>query len=128
MRMIAGIAAAALVATALAAPADARRRHHRHHDDVDAGDVIAGAIVVGGLAALFSGSAESRRRKQDAAVDACAGEAELREGGRVGEILGVSRRNGYYTVRGELDGAGGGLAFTCIVRNGSIYSFRTAPY
>ena len=128
MRMIAGLAAAALVATALAAPADARRRHHRHHDDVDAGDVVAGALVIGGLAALFSaGSTENRRRKQDAAVDFCAGEAERREGAAVGEITGVTKRNGYYTVRGELDGPEP-LAFTCIVRNGSIYSFRTAPY
>ena len=127
MRTIAALAAAAVVAGALAAPADARRRHHRHHDNIDAGDVIAGAVIVGGLAALLSGSAEHKRRKQDAAVDACAGEAELREGGRVGEILGVSKRNGYYTVRGEFDGPAP-LAFTCIVRNGSIYSFRTAPY
>ena len=128
MRIIAGFVAAALLATAVAAPADARRRHHRDHDDVDTGDVIAGALVVGGIAALLSaGSTENKRRKQDAAVDACAGEAERREGGLVGEITGVSKRNGYYTVRGELD-AREPLAFTCIVRNGSIYSFRTAPY
>ena len=129
MKTIAGLAAAALLATTFAAPADAR--HRRHRDNVDAGDVIAGAIVVGGIAALLSaGSTERKRAKQDAAVDACAAEAEYRAGARVSEILNVGKRRGYYTVEGLLDGDGDGLghqtSFTCTVRGGSIYSFRTA--
>ena len=131
MKTIAGLAAAALLMTTFAAPADARHRRHHRDNDVDAGDVVVGALVVGGIAALLSsGSNERKRAKQDAAVDACASEAEYRAGARVSEILNVSKRKGYYTVEGLLDGDGDGLgaqtSFTCTVRGGSIYSFRTA--
>ena len=127
MKTIAGFAAAALLMTTLGAPAEARHRR----DNVDAGDVIGGAIVLGGIAALLSaGSTQRKRAKQDAAVDACASEAEYRAGARVSDILSVSKRKGFYTVEGLLDGDGDGLghqtSFTCTVRGGSIYSFRTA--
>ncbi len=48
----AGAAAAALVS--IAVPAQARERYDRHRDSVSAGEVIAGAVVIGGLAALLS--------------------------------------------------------------------------
>ena len=118
---VTSLVAAALLAS-VAAPADARgRRHHRHHDAVDAGDVVAGAVVVGGIAALVSAIGEARRAKQDAAVDRCSAEAEGRTGGRVSQILHVSKRKGYYTVEGALDA---GDSFTCTVRRGTIYEFR----
>ncbi|HEX6375688.1 MAG TPA: hypothetical protein VFZ91_08195 [Allosphingosinicella sp.] len=124
--IITGLAASALLAS-LAAPADARgRRHHRHHNDVDAGDVVAGAVVIGGIAALVSAIGEAKREKQDAAVDRCSAEAEGRTGGRVAEIFSVGKRKGYYTVEGALDG-GPDDRFTCTVRRGTIYSFRTGP-
>ncbi|HEU0097906.1 MAG TPA: hypothetical protein VFQ67_03940 [Allosphingosinicella sp.] len=124
-RIITGLTAAALLAT-IASPADARRRHHRHHDDVDSGDVVAGAVVIGGIAAIASAIREDKRRKQDAAVDRCSGEAESRTGGRVAEIFHVARRKGYYTVEGALEGGEGPAAdFTCTVRRGTIYSFET---
>ncbi|HEX8063736.1 MAG TPA: hypothetical protein VF535_11025 [Allosphingosinicella sp.] len=119
---ITGLTAAALLATA-ASPADARRRHHRHHDDVDAGDVVAGAVVIGGIAAIASAIREDKRRKQDLAVDRCSSEAENRTGERVAEIFHVGRRKGYYTVEGSLEGDR--TAFTCTVRRGAIYSFET---
>jgi hypothetical protein len=116
-----------LLATSVAA--DARHRRHRHHDDVDAGDVVVGAIVVGGIAALLSGSSEEKRRRQDAAVDLCSGEAESRTGDRVAAVTDVSKRRGYYTVTGELEGDRGGYgeSFRCTVRNGTIYRFETRP-
>jgi predicted secreted Zn-dependent protease len=119
-------AAAALIATA-AAPAEARR-WHRHHDDVDAGDVVTGAIVVGGIAAIANAITQGNREKQDAAVDACAGEAENRIGGRVSDIGRVSKSKGYYTVEGQVEQADGGprQSFSCTVRNGTVYGFRTA--
>lgn len=120
MRLIVTSLAAALLASA-AAPADARGRHHRHHDDVDAGDIVAGAVVAVGIAALVSSIGEAKRAKQDAAVDRCSAEAEGRTGGRVSEILHVGRRKGYYTVEGALDG---GDSFTCTVRRGTIYDFQ----
>jgi hypothetical protein len=120
-RTVTGLTAAALIA-AIAAPADARhRRHHRHHDHVDAGDVVAGAVLVGGIAALVSAIDESKRRKQDAAVDRCSAEAESRTGARVAEIFRVGKRNGFYTVTGALDDE---ADFTCTIRRGTVYSFQ----
>ena len=55
---------AAAGATALAAiPADARDgwRGGRHHDRIDAGDVIAGALVIGGIAAIASAASNGSR-------------------------------------------------------------------
>ncbi|MGZ8286613.1 MAG: hypothetical protein ACXW27_06280 [Allosphingosinicella sp.] len=124
-KLITGLTAAAMLA-ALASPADARRRHHRHHDDVDAGDVVAGAVVIGGIAAIASALKADKRRKQDSAVDRCSGEAESRTGERVAEIFSVGKRKGYYTVEGALDGGDGpGHGFICTVRRGTIYDFRT---
>lgn len=119
-KLVTGLTAAALLAT-LATPADARRRHHRHHDDVDAGDVVAGAVVIGGIAAIASAIKEDKRRKQDSAVDRCSLEAARRTGESVSEILHVGKRKGYYTVEGALGDRGG---FTCTVRRGTIYEFE----
>jgi hypothetical protein len=124
---ITGLAAAALLASAVT-PAAARGRHHRHHDDVDAGDVVAGAAVAVGIAALVSSLGEARRARQDAAVDRCSAEAEGRTGGRVSEILHVGKRKGYYTVEGAFDGVEDAPrdTFTCTVRRGAIYSFQSS--
>lgn len=120
-KSIMGLAAASLLLT-VATPAAARgRHHHRHHDDVDAGDVVAGVVVAGGIAALVSAIGEAKRAKQDAAVDRCSAEAEGRTGGRVSEILHVGKRKGYYTVEGALDR---GDSFTCTTRHGTIYDFQ----
>jgi hypothetical protein len=121
--IVSGLAAFGLLAAA-AAPADARHRRH-YDDDIDAGDVLAGAAVVGGIALLASALGDGKRRKQDMAVDACSAEAESRVGGRVSDIFSVDRRKGYYTVEGAVDGESGrGNSFTCTIRNGIVYSFR----
>ena len=111
---------------ASAAPAEARR-WHRHHDDVDAGDVVAGAVVVGGIAALASAITQGSREKQDAAVEACSVEAEHRLAGRIGDIGRVSKSKGYYTVEGTVEAEDGGARtpFSCTIRNGTVYGFRT---
>ncbi len=119
---VGGLAALSLLAVA-AAPAEARHRH-RDRVDVDAGDVIAGALVVGAIAAIASSSGNNR--KHDRAVDTCSAEAESRIGGRVSDIFGVSKRNGYYTVEGAVEGEyGPETRFTCTVRRGVLYSFRS---
>ena len=33
-------------------------RHHRHHDRVDAGDIFAGVLILGGIAAIASALVE----------------------------------------------------------------------
>jgi hypothetical protein len=58
-------AAAIAIAAALsltATPAFARGWGHRHHDRIDTGDVLAGVLVIGGIAAIAS--AASSRNKQ----------------------------------------------------------------
>jgi hypothetical protein len=120
-KLVTGLTAAAMLAS-LATAAEARGRHHRHHDDVDAGDVVAGAVLIGGIAALASAIRDGNRAKQDAAVERCSAEAENRTGGRVSEILHVGKRKGYYTVEGALDQ--GGRSFTCTTRRGTIYDFQ----
>ena len=118
---IGGLAALSILAVA-AAPAEARHRY-RERVDVDAGDVVAGALVIGAIAALAS---SDNGAKQDRAVDTCSAEAEGRIGGRVSDIFGVSKRKGYYTVEGAVDGEGGPeTRFTCTIRRGVVYSFRS---
>lgn len=54
----AGAAAAALVS--VAAPAQARDRYDRDRDGISAGEIIAGAVVLGGLAAVLSAGNNDR--------------------------------------------------------------------
>lgn len=55
----------AAAATAIAAtPANARDRHYGR-DGIDAGDVIAGALVIGGIAAIASAASNDRGRYND---------------------------------------------------------------
>lgn len=62
-------AAAALAAAAAlsltATPAFARGWRH-HHDGVDAGDVFAGLLIVGGIAAIAAAASKSNREREDA--------------------------------------------------------------
>ncbi len=54
----AGAAAAALVSVAV--PAQARDRYDRDRDGISAGEIIAGAVVLGGLAAVLSSGNNDR--------------------------------------------------------------------
>jgi len=61
-------AVAAALVVPVAAPVRAGDRHwggHRHRDRVDAGDIIAGAIIIGGIAAIASGISKSNKEKRD---------------------------------------------------------------
>jgi len=54
-----GIATAAVGAMALAGATPAQARHDR--DKIDAGDIIAGAVILGGIAAIASATSKSDR-------------------------------------------------------------------
>ena len=59
----AGAAAAALVT--VAAPAQAQYRYDRYdrnRDGISAGEVIAGAVILGGIAAVIASSGNDRNR------------------------------------------------------------------
>lgn len=129
-------------------------RHWRHRGDgIDAGDVILGAIIIGGIAAVASAASRSngdRKRNgdwgggwsrdegtEDAAVDSCARAAE-REGARYGQdarvedITSVARQDGGWRVHGVVsaergygnDRYGDKSRFSCSVRYGQVENVR----
>ena len=120
-----GAGTAATLALSLASPALARDyddRYYRRDRGVDVGDVVVGALVLGGIAAAANAGSRGRYDRygrgygygnryaggERGAVDACANAAErearqYRYGyGRVYDITDVDRDDGYYRVRGLL--------------------------
>lgn len=125
--------ATAATAIATATPAEARRGWDRHRGDgIDAGDVIAGALIIGGIAAIASAASNDgydrydrryRDRNYDggydgygyynngygsrSAVDQCVRAAQReanRYGGwaRVTDVTRINRIRGGYEVRGRV--------------------------
>jgi hypothetical protein len=119
--------AASLIATA---PLEARNRDYRYdRDGIDAGDIIAGALIIGGIAAIASAGSSRQRygwddrygRNRDygyddgydwrrygsrQAVDQCVRAAQ-RDAGRYGwaritDVTSIDRVRGGYEVRGRL--------------------------
>ncbi|RXZ66480.1 hypothetical protein [Pelagerythrobacter rhizovicinus] len=105
-----------------------RQRHWRHRDNgIDAGDVIAGAVIIGGIAALagaFDNDRDERRDDYrypqpnyqggglDRAADMCV--AEIERDVRVASVDGVDRTAGGWRVSGSLYD---GERFTCRIGN-----------
>ena len=114
-----GAGAAALAAISFATPADAQWRGRDRHDGIDAGDIITGVAVIGGIAAIASaigrddgrygyGYGNRYRNNYNYAVQACANEAQRMGRGRV-QITDVDRvGNDRYRVRGLVQGGYGG--------------------
>jgi hypothetical protein len=108
-----GAGAAAVAALSFATPADAQYRRHRDRG-LDAGDIITGVAVLGGIAAITSaigrdnglygyGYGNRYRNDYTYAVQACATEAQRMGRGRV-QITDVDRTGGdRYRVRGIVD-------------------------
>jgi hypothetical protein len=118
-KVVAGATAAAIATVAFAAPADAQYRDRYRHNrgGIDAGDVIAGVAIIGGIAAIASaldndgqryGYGNRYRYRDDYrnAVNACGYEAQRYGRGRV-SITDIDRRGNGYRVRGVIDGQGG---------------------
>ena len=115
-KFITGAAAAAMISVGFAAPADAQNRRWRDRDNgIDAGDIITGVAILGGIAAVASAIGRDgnrygygyRDRYRDGysnAVNACGREAERFGRGRV-QITDVDRSgNDRYRVRGVIEG------------------------
>jgi len=109
--MLTGIAGSLLVT---AMPAQARG-YHRDRDRIDAGDVIAGALIIGGIAAIASAANKDRRWRggyddryaSRDAVDQCVRAAQRqanRYGGwaRVTDVTRIDRVRDGYVVRGRV--------------------------
>ncbi|MBB3035292.1 hypothetical protein [Alteriqipengyuania lutimaris] len=123
-------AAAGAMAFTSAAPAEAQRYRDRDNDGISAGEVIAGALIIGGIAAIASASNNNRDRYRDnryrddyyrsngnprGAIDQCVRVAEnqaRRAGYRYANVVDINRvrdtRRGWnITGRIEVDGARG---------------------
>ena len=128
---------AALVATTgamlvTALPADARS-YRRHNDGISAGDVLIGALILGGIAAVASSSSRNRYDDQDGfsrrAVDQCM-RAARNEASRYGgwaRIKGtpwVNPVRGGYEVGGRVvvedDYGFNKGSFNCVTRHGGV--------
>lgn len=110
-KAIAGTVAATAMAASAMSPAMAQDR--RHDDGVRPGEVIAGALIVGGIAALAANANDHRdfRDRRFApvnprtAVDQCVRAAELgasRLNGDVTDVRSVRQTRDGYEVRGRI--------------------------
>lgn len=92
-----------------------RYRYRRHRDRIDAGDVIAGALIIGGIFAVLNASNNRNDNRYDRddisndafdnAVDACVDRVERDQ--RIGSVDNVGRTSRGYSVSGTLySGAG----------------------
>jgi hypothetical protein len=120
-KTVLGAGAAAVAALGFAAPAEAQYRDRYYDRDrgIDAGDIITGVAVLGGIAAIASaiGRDDSRygygygnryRGNYNYAVQSCAQEAQRMGRGQV-QILDVDRTgNDRYRVRGVVQAGYGG--------------------
>ena len=117
-----GAGAAALAAISFATPADAQWRGRDRDRGIDAGDIITGVAILGGVAAIASaldrdgsrygyGYRDRYRGGYNYAVQACASEAQRMGRGRV-QIVDVDRvGNDRYRVRGLVQGGYGGYGY-----------------
>jgi opacity protein-like surface antigen len=115
-KFLIGAAAAALTVSA-AAPAQAQYRDYDRRGGIDAGDIVTGVAVLGGIAAVLGAldrdggryGYDNRGRYRDGysqAVNSCGYEAERYGRGQV-RITDVDRRsNGRYRVEGVVEGGG----------------------
>ena len=120
-------AAAGAMAFTTAAPAEAQRYRDRDNDGISAGEIIAGALIIGGIAAIASSSNRDRRNDRyrndyyrhngnpRRAIDKCVRVAEnqaRRAGYRYANVVDISnvrdtRRGWNIHGRIEVDGQRG---------------------
>jgi hypothetical protein len=145
-----GAGAAAVALAGVAAPAQARDRYDRDRDrdGISAGEIIAGAVVLGGLAAILSSGNNGRDNNRASyrggnsrnAVDRCVANVERWANGYsrsdVTQIRDIQRtpqgyrvkgnvvvQDGYRDNRNDRNGYGRGYdkgRFTCIVERGRV--------
>ena len=113
---IATVAAGALAATSTPAMA----RDHRDNDGIGAGEIIAGALIIGGIAAVAASANrgtryddryryDNRRGNSRQAVEQCVRAAEraasrsaYRGGARVTDIRDINRKRDGYEIKGRI--------------------------
>jgi hypothetical protein len=118
-KIITGVGGAALLSVTMAAPAEAQYRYRDRDRGIDAGDIITGVAILGGIAAVSGALSRDvgryghgyRDRYRDGysnAVRSCGYEAERIGRGRV-RITDVDRTgNDRFRVRGVIENSFGG--------------------
>lgn len=114
-KALVGTVAAGAMAISSATPAAAQNRHHRDNDGIGAGEVVAGALIIGGIAALAASSDNGRHDRNwrggspRRAVEQCVNAAERQASrqswrGRadVTDIRDIRRTRYGYEVRGRI--------------------------
>jgi hypothetical protein len=120
-KALVGTVAAGAMAVTATAPAQAqwRDRDRDRGDGIDAGDIIAGALIIGGIAAVASAASNDRYDRYDRrynqagnsrqAVEQCvyaaernAGRYSRRGGAHVTDIRNINRKRDGYTVKGRI--------------------------
>lgn len=114
------------------------RHRHRHNDGIDGGDILAGVLILGGIAAIASAASKNDRDSEpypypderpaypersgysggygggiDNAVYMCTNEVE-RGNDRVAAVDNASRTNDGWRISGQLDAGGN---FSCWIDN-----------
>lgn len=116
---IASLLAGAMVATSIPAQAQASaappardRDRHRDDDGIDVGEVIAGALVIAGIAAILSRSHDRDEWRRNGgsrrAIELCVNAAEQRASqgaadADVTRITRINRTSHGYDIRGEIE-------------------------
>ena len=98
---------------------------HHHRDRVDAGDVIAGILIIGGIAAIASAASKSKRNRRDddyrgdyprersARYGSDNEQGEVSRGSNRGtSVESINRDGDGWRVQGQ---TGEGVVFTCSV-------------
>lgn len=121
-KALVGTVAAGAMALGSAAPAAAQYRDRDRDDGIDAGDIIAGALIIGGIAAVASAASRDRddyryRGGYDyrgggsarGAVEQCVHAAQRNAnrysyggGARVTDIRDIDRKSDGYNVKGRI--------------------------
>lgn len=119
-RMLVGGVAAGAMALASAAPAQAQPRHRDNDRGISAGEIIAGALIIGGIAAVAASASNNRndryrgydrgysndpRRAVEQCVRAAQDSASRHSyGGRaeVTDIRDIDRKSNGYNIKGRI--------------------------
>jgi hypothetical protein len=124
-KALVGTVAAGAMAVTATAPAQAQWRDRDRGDGIDAGDIIAGALIIGGIAAIASAASNDHYDRYDGydrngrgyrgagssrqAVEQCVYAAErnvsrhsYRGNAQVTDIRSIDRKRDGYTVKGRI--------------------------
>lgn len=152
-KALVGTVAAGAMAISAATPAQAQYRDYRHNDGISTGDIIAGAVIIGGIAAIASAASRNNgygygygdrygydngnrygyrgdpRQAVEQCVSAATREASRYGQARVTRITQVRDRDYGWEVKGDISVGGGyGNRYGSGYNNGGYYGGSNDRY